>query len=243
MTSQIDSSIRYVYISGIDAHSSVYDLLLDSPVIINDVENIARNIQLGDSVIFKRDQTGTKYINFMVKYVGYSRFPSSCFTPECEILSINGLKPVKDLLVGDMIIAPNGTISRIKCILVTLINSESTMMVHPNGLCITGYHPVKINSKWIFPIDSEEFQEKTMFVESVYSIGLEDNSSMFINGIEVIGLGHKILDDPVASHSFFGTEAVIDNLFELAPSGYCVIRPEQLIRNTKTKLVNKIIKM
>jgi hypothetical protein len=114
------------------------------------------------------------------------------------------------------------------------------MMVHTNGLIITGYHPVKINKLWVFPVNIECFQNENLYVDYVYSIGLEKESSFIVNGITVIGLGHGITNNEVAYHPYFGTEEVIKDIFRLSPNGYRVIKKEQITRDPKTLLVNGI---
>jgi len=236
---------KYVQVSEINAHSNVYDLELNEEIIINGEKNIAENIKLGDTIIFVKYSSYYKKnieLNLEVKYVGYSQFPSSCFLGNCKIQTMLGLVPVNTLRVGDLVITPEGRVFPIKCILETQINSHIDMMVHPDGLVITGYHPVKINNNWCFPIGSDLFEKQNIWVDSVYSIGLEDGISLHVNGIEVAGLGHQVQDDPVLTHPYFGSDLVIRDIFNLNPKGYCVIVPEQIIRNNITTLVCGIIK-
>ena len=116
------------------------------------------------------------------------------------------------------------------------------MLVHPQGLIITGYHPIKLNGKWVFPNTNENFKLEHINIESVYSIGLEFGTSFLVNGVDVIGIGHGITKDPVASHPYFGTNQVIQDIFELSSDGYCVIDIDQINRDPQTMLVNKISK-
>lgn len=229
---------RYVYVSEIDAHTSIYDLLLETKVTINGQEDIASNIKLGDVIKFL--DIRNKPTTIVVKFIGYSRFPSSCFTADCIVDTYKGKIKVCDLSVGDKILTPKGIYATIKCILVTEVKQIIQMMFHSNGLVITGYHPVKINKSWVFPINEECFEKEIRYVDYVYSIGLEEESSFIVNGITVIGLGHGISNDPVATHPYFGTDKVIEDILRLSPNGYCMIKQEQIMRDPETLLVSGI---
>ena len=102
------------------------------------------------------------------------------------------------------------------------------------GLKVTKWHPIRINGKWRFP--HELGQGTMMECPAVYSFVLdtEDEHVMVINDTECIALGHNI-NEPVAQHSYFGTDAVINDLQQM--SGWdeglielnsgCMVRDEQ----------------
>ena len=245
MSKESINANKYIYVSPKDRFSEVYDLVLNHPVIINNEENIAKNIKLGDVICFiDYSSFHKKNIekSFIVKFVGYSQFPSTCFTGNCLIQTILGLVSVNTLHVGDIIITHQGSSVPVKCILETKINQQIDMMKHPDGLIITGYHPVKINNKWCFPKNLDLFEKQTIYVDSIYSIGLEGGISFIVNGIEVASLGHNVVDDLVMSHPYFGSNLIIRDIFKLASNGYCVIKQEQIIRDDDTKLVCGITK-
>jgi hypothetical protein len=245
MIKELESTDKYVYVSRIDKFSEVYDLELDYPVIINNEANIAKNIKLGDNISFfwySSSQKKSMEKCFEVKFIGFSKFPSSCFSGNCLIKTILGMIPVSKLHIGDIVITPLKETSRIKCILETKINRQIDMMTHSDGLVITGFHPVKINNKWYFPNNLDIFEKKNIYIDSIYSIGLERGTSFIVNGIEVAGLGHGVLNDDVLSHPYFGSNLVIEDILRLAPNSHCVIEPEQIIRNNDTGLVCGIIK-
>jgi hypothetical protein len=49
-------------------------------------------------------------------------------------------------------------------------------------------------------------------------LGVGRDHFVVIDGIQVITLGHGIQNDPVASHDYFGTDKVLDDLAQLASS-------------------------
>ena len=229
----------YIYVSEIDKYSCIYNLKLMENIKINGDYNVASAIKLGDNIEFKNNIN--QIVLLTVKYKEYSKFPASCIDEDCLVYTDKGRMKVIDLYVGDKILTSTGLYSSIKYILVTKINNQMDMMIHPNGLIITEYHPVKINNNWCFPINIDIFEKKTIYIDNVYSIGLEDYSSFIVNDIEVIGLNHRIINDPIASHPYFGTEKVIQDILKLSSNGYCIIDPEQITRDSKTHLVNGII--
>ena len=242
---ELTSDFNYVNVSARNAASDVNELGLEDDITINGCLNKAKNIKLGDNISFLRYDSGLrKYVEktFEVKYVGFAKYSMSCFTGNCLIKTTSGNIPVNTLSVGDLVITPQGEIIPVKCILKTRINDHVDMMVYPDGLVITGFHPVKISDKWCFPSNSDLFEKQNIYVDSVYSIGLDNGISFLINGVEVVGLGHNVTDDEVLTHTYFGSDLVIKDIFELDPSGYCVIEPKQIIRSYDTGLICGIAK-
>lgn len=81
------------------------------------------------------------------------------------------------------------------------------------GLAITQYHPIKKDSKWVFPINAGKTRQ--IYTEAYYNFVVEGGHSMEVNGIECITLGHGIKGDIVAEHAYFGTEAILTDLQQM----------------------------
>ena len=66
---------------------------------------------------------------------------------------------------------------------------------------------------------------------------------MIINGVEVATLAHGISDDPVASHEFFGTEAVVYTLSRIDTdgwnNGFITLRDGCMIRKNEPELLDE----
>jgi len=62
---------------------------------------------------------------------------------------------------------------------------------------------------------------------------------MLVNGIECITLGHGIKNDPVASHSYFGSEQILKDLEKNSIDGVVTLRVKNsyLIKDSATGLV------
>jgi len=229
---------NFVCISEIDIHSSVYTFKKNQIVEKdNKIKVKVQDLEKGDKFTFTYNN---KNKTLVAKVKFFSKYEPTCFTGNCRIkVNSNTYKTVDELQVGDMIETPNG-FDKIKCILQTEVDNIINIYVH-NGLEITGYHPVKDNNKWEFPINLEKFKKINKSVEYVYSIGLEKEKSFIIGENEIIGLGHNISDNSILKHDYFGTDKVINEIFKISPSGYATINMLTIRRDKNTNLVVSII--
>ena len=88
-------------------------------------------------------------------------------------------------------------------------------------------------------IKSEEYKD----ISYVYNLILEDGATnAIIDDIPVITLGHGIKDDPVASHEYYGSKKVIEdinNKFKPDKDGVIEISANvKYVRDTESGLVN-----
>jgi len=229
---------NFVCISEIDIHSSVYALKKNQIVLKDDNTKVkVQDLEEGDKFTFSYNNKNKTLVT-KVKY--FSKYEPTCFTGNCRIkVNSNTYKTVDELQIGDMIETPNG-FDKIKCILQTEVDSTINIYTH-NCLEITGYHPVKDNNKWEFPLNLEKFKKINKLVEYVYSIGLEKDKSFIIGDNEVIGLGHNICDNSILKHDYFGTDKVINEIFKISASGYATINMLNIKRDENTNLVVSII--
>ena len=233
----MNNNFNYICISEIDRYTSVYDIHKNDTVIMNDIEVPSISLKIGDIVTFNYNN---KQVTIKVNCIWTEYFRPSCVNGQCIIQMPNGkYKRIDELDIGDLVITGNLSFAKVKCILKTIINCEDDIY-YLNNLEITGYHPVYFNGKWDFPCNLSQFKKKTKYIDSLYSIGLENNESMIINNIVIIGLGHNIQNNLIASHDYLGTDKVINDIFKIAPDGYCIIKPNQIIRNKITGLIEEI---
>lgn len=126
-------------------------------------------------------------------------------------------KLIKDLRKGDMIHSG----AKICCVIKTPLTSaklqSGIQMIYYEGLLITAYHPIRVNNQWEFPIDVENAHSvlsRELKCTAVYNFILDGKHEhvMRVNDVDVITLGHGVMDDDVLAHPFFGTTKVIDEL-------------------------------
>ena len=144
-----------------------------------------------------------------------------------------------DLKIGDEVLTFDFVTNRCKS--TTIIGIMKTYVT--NGIIhryinkhvyITSNHPIfEFNtSKWYMPSYHTKFSRGFRHNGWMYSFLLEDGSNIIVDGIPVITLGHNILYDECASHSFFGSKEIMLNFFTLyAVDGIVDITDFTIIRN------------
>jgi len=133
----------------------------------------------------------------------------TCVDGNCLLKMGNGEeKFIKDVLKGEVVWGGD----TIECVLRT--KCKDGMMEYcktDSGLAITKYHPMKYNGEIVFPKDVLESQLYES--EYMYTLLLKNRQAfVIINDFEVIALAHNIQNDDVARHSYFGTEAIVEQL-------------------------------
>jgi len=144
-----------------------------------------------------------------------------CFNGEALVVLADGsCKCVKDLKKGDRL--RNG--ATVQCLIEQDCDKTSRpIMCDINGVLLTPYHPVAIKDCWYFPIDITP--AKAVSVASWFNLVLEDEEQKkyeveFENGVKAITLGHHRTENDVLKHPYFGTDAVLKDLYERDPNGY-----------------------
>ena len=156
-----------------------------------------------------------------------------CFDGECLVtMADDSKKPTKFIVRGDKVRSFSGETAEVYEIVKTKISPTAEGIIFKDGLKITGWHPVYIDGKWIFPNKAPWKMVATggttamCGLNIVYSFAVRaigDSKSklhgMVVDGIPVATLGHDVMGDEVLSHSFYGTQKVIDairNMREIA---------------------------
>ena len=167
-----------------------------------------------------------------------------CFDGNCDVLMINNsFKKVKDIRKNDIVKTPKGS-AKVICVTKTICTNSTSQMVTINeeesGLIITPYHPIRISNIWKFPIDCGEMNNH--HCPAIYNFVLDNTHIMSINGIECCTLGHNFQDNNVIRHSYYGTNAVINDLKKSKTweYGIVMIYPDNIKRDDSTHMVNKI---
>ena len=183
-----------------------------------------------------------------------------CFHGDCQVrmhsnnkTSIHATRRVADIRKGDIVDLFGDIQGEVVCVLKTNLTTVGpiNLVVLQNELIVTPWHPVRIGGIWQFPCQVADCKIYTGECDAVYSfivknvddkVNKEVTTGMNINGIECITLGHGICDDPVASHPFFGSVKVIEDLQTKASQafteGMVVLEGEKcLIKDIQSGLV------
>lgn len=144
----------------------------------------------------------------------YNRCDGPCFPGWSRVKMENGTtKILANVRRGDRLLAPGG-IATVEFVLKTMCPRGSAKLVQIGTLMATPWHPIRKDNRWVFPSSLADAEDVPC--EAIYSLKL-DTVSCYIDDVECIGLGHGIENDEVASHYFFGTDAVT-NMLLLAPT-------------------------
>ncbi|UJR34619.1 hypothetical protein I4U23_027396 [Adineta vaga] len=161
-----------------------------------------------------------------------------CFHGDCDVLLASGMtKLVKDIRKGDLLATPTGLKASVNYVVKSLSTNTNALMVRfDNGLVITPWHPIRINSIWKFPNDIEKLS--IVECKEVYNFVLDSGHIVFINGIQCVTLAHGFKGD-VIEHPYYGTEKVLKDLLALpiAKDGLIEILPNSTVRDSETGLV------
>jgi len=151
-----------------------------------------------------------------------------CFGGLCETKTLHNdeLKYVyvKDLKKGDIVLDSNNIPSKILCVIKTKIHLGMTGMARIScnthtgmQLCVTPYHPIKVNNVWVFPKDITDIYD--CHLDHIYNFVLDKHHIMNISGIDVITMGHNYIDG-ILKHPFFGSKLVVNELKKGDPVGW-----------------------
>ena len=145
----------------------------------------------------------------------YYNASNGCFHGNCDVTLEGGMSiKMRNLKKGDRVVGTGGAIVEVLCIMKTLVEgSKCDMVTLSGGLCATPWHPIFYEGKWQFPRDITTSAETAC--DAVYSFVIEGGTGILINGVEGIALGHNIVDDPIASHPYFGTDNIVEDLKKL----------------------------
>jgi hypothetical protein len=161
-----------------------------------------------------------------------------CFAGESRVLMNDyTVKKIMDINPGDYVWTMFGSVKVIA--LVTCGSYEKQKMCNINGLCITPWHPIKMNidSEWVFPNDLRQSVEHD--INTVYNLVLDKEHIICINGIACVTLGHDI-HEGIVEHEYFGSQKVIEDLKKC--EGWDIGRPTyKNLVSVKDPITNKVI--
>lgn len=110
-----------------------------------------------------------------------------------------------------------------------------------DGLRITDRHPVLVNNTWVHPRSLPGEYTKS---NAVCSVLLKDRSStILVNGTFCATLAHGIQDNEIATHDYFGTEKVVEDLKQhpnYNTSGRIELSANCFVRNKDTGFITKM---
>jgi len=162
------------------------------------------------------------------------------------------LTPVGELRQGDVVIAPEGAVARVVCVIRTVCAAGKASLAElSGGARVTPFHPICWKGEWRFPADVADVQEREC--QAVCSIILHGAPALLVGfasiheqagnsedvpAVACVALGHG-LEEGAAKHPYFGTQRVLEDL-ECAPgykNGMVEVQSGNILRDANTGLV------
>lgn len=160
-----------------------------------------------EAVVYRMRSSGRVPTAAPERMTSYNSASAPCAAGPCRVKMSDGTrKACQDISAGDMVETSTGD-ARVLCVLKT--PCEVVELVKYGRLLVTPYHPVKANGQWTHPHTLGTVEEYPC--TAVYSFLLEPGFvDMFVEDVPFITLAHGIENDEVATHSFYGTQQVVD---------------------------------
>lgn len=151
----------------------------------------------------------------VLEEVNMSRYHNSgnpCFAGHSMVTLSNGEQlRVDKVRKGDVFFDPldkNG--AKVLCVIKTkCFNNIESLVSFPSGLCITPYHPIRIQGQWVLP--ATIYTPCASRCPFVFNFILERGHVARINDIDCVTMGHSFLEDGVR-HAYFGSKLAIEDL-------------------------------
>jgi len=152
----------------------------------------------------------------------YHNASGGCFSGEGLVRLADGLeKQAQSIVKGDKVatsLADPTACAEVVCVVKThCVAGKEDLVTLPGGLRLTAYHPVRDGTgNWRFPIDLAPL-ERNVACATVYSFVLRgcgggQAHAAVIQGVECVALAHGIEGDAVATHAYYGTQRVVEDL-------------------------------
>ena len=164
------------------------------------------------------------------------------------------IKKIKNIKKGDKLLDKDNKISIVICLVKMKCENNkcyfSSIKGIKDNLLITPYHPIidvkypstigKSHYNWVFPYTMLSICD---FVECeyIYNLVLQNNHNIIAENTVCVTLGHNFNSNFVISHSYFGSNKVIDDLSKMQgyQDGLVYLEGDYVERDGKTGRIIK----
>jgi len=185
-----------------------------------------------------RKKKGLKKQASKVDMNKYYNYHGGCFHGDINVAMHNGTKLVKDLKKGDIVMGG----AKIECVVKHECVDNKARLCQYNGLVITPYHPIKVDNKWVFPIDVDQGGQREFVDQFVYNFVLDSGHILKVNGVECCTLAHNF-KGPVIEHQYLGTTRIVDDLKKVIgwKEGMVTLQHDSFKRNVDSQLIEGLV--
>ena len=169
----------------------------------------------------------------------YNDRSGPCFAAHCKVTMADGTqKRCDQIKKGDIVATSNDGHSEVVCVVETKV--DGVAMIQVCNFSISPWHPIKKNGIWIFP-NNLKAKEIIQYAGKIYSFLLVNKKGQYAEDLIIenevcIALAHGIENDSVATHPFYGSMAVVNEL-KKAPENDGKVRIDSVKRDKDTGLV------
>lgn len=146
-------------------------------------------------------------------------------------------KLVSELRKGDKVQTGSNSAATILCVVKTHCeDGVAPMVTLEGGARLTPYHPVLIEGIWRFPADLNKIRLESC--RAVYNFVLDSASSISVNNVPCIVLGHGI-EDGAARHPYYSSIRAVQDIEKRSgfKDGLVVLATSSALRDPETGLV------
>ena len=171
----------------------------------------------------------------------YNDRSGPCFAEHCRVTMADGSqKRCDQIKKGDIVVTSNDGHSEVVCVVETKVE-EGISMIQVGDLIISKWHPIKKNGIWMFPNNLKE-KNIVQYEGKIYSFLLLNKQGKYAEDLIIenevcIALAHGIENDSVATHPFYGSMVVVDELKKAPPENDGKVRIVSVKRDKDTGLV------
>jgi len=158
-----------------------------------------------------RPNPTTAQVSAYLTQQSMSAYSGGCFQGDMLVRLADGdHNYLKCLRPGDMVWTTTGTAEVIALVTIGHSEAKSLIMSKVQNCVLTPYHPyLNEQGQWVTGMDT--VGSEPVDITTVYNLVLSNGHIIDVGGIKACTLGHGF-KGPVIEHSFFGTEAVINDL-------------------------------
>eukprot|EP00754_Rhynchopus_humris_P022097 Rhum_TRINITY_DN14772_c4_g8::Rhum_TRINITY_DN14772_c4_g8_i1::g.115885::m.115885 len=154
-----------------------------------------------------------------------------CFAGFCTV-AVAGVeggrrRRVDEVRKGDRVATASGGHAEVLCVVRTAVGAGGVRVCRVGGhgagedaVVLTPFHPMLRHGEWVFPCSVDAGCMDTFVLRDayVYDFVLSHGHDLLVNGTPCVTLGHGVATG-AAAHSFFGSDAVVQDLRALPGYG------------------------
>lgn len=164
-------------------------------------------------------------------------YTGGCFGENSRVTMADGGQTfIQNLKKGDLVWTPEWGEAKVLCVVEWMPLMECVGL---GSLWITPWHPILVETEWVFPnflLENGSVRE----LKKVYNLILDRGHVVDMEGVKACTLGHGFQDNTVIRHPFYGTVKVLESLESLDPEGYKSgwVRVSAVLKNESDEIIS-----